>query len=189
MSWRISHQSKHDPVCYNCCQSVPPQPLHTHLRCGHHTLPQLEQPQLAAAFTPCHLGKEQMSEVVVPQRWGQSQSWTPRVKPRKRKGNLPIQLHKPQIKSVVNLWNIRIDNKSFTTEIRLTLAMDFGSKYTQELGQVRVWAAHTVLSIGSESYLEILEGLLGRWGLVLAHCGSKSTDRGGPGKYSYCYYC
>ena len=39
-----------------------------------------------------------------------------------------------------------------------------------------------MLAIGSESYLEALEGLLGRWGLVLAHCGSKGTDRGGPRK-------
>ena len=35
---------------------------------------------------------------------------------------------------------------------------------------------------GPETYLEVLEGLLGRHGLALAHYGSKDTDRGGPRK-------
>ena len=104
MSWSVSHQNKNDPVCCSCCQSALPEALHTHLRCGHHTLPQLEKPQLASAFTPSYIGREQMSEVVVPWRWGQNQSWTPRVKPRKRRGNLPSQLHKPQIKSPGSAW-------------------------------------------------------------------------------------
>ena len=32
---------------------------------------------------------------------------------------------------------------------------------------------------GSETYLEVLEDVLGRWGLALAHCGGKETDIGG----------
>ena len=35
---------------------------------------------------------------------------------------------------------------------------------------------------GPETYLEVLEGLLGRGGLTLAHCVGKDTDRGGPRK-------
>ena len=44
-----------------------------------------------------------------------------------------------------------------------------------DLGQVRV---------PTEIYPEALEGLLGRWELDMAHCGSKDTDSEGPGKTS-----
>ena len=39
-----------------------------------------------------------------------------------------------------------------------------------------------MLTAGPENYPEVLEGLLGRRGLALAHCGSKDTDRVGPRK-------
>ena len=52
----------------------------------------------------------------------------------------------------------------------------------QELGQARAGAAATVPAVGPETSLEVLEGLLGRWGLTVAHCGSKNTDRGGTRK-------
>ena len=35
---------------------------------------------------------------------------------------------------------------------------------------------------GPETYLEVLEGLLGRQGLALANFTSKDTERGGPRK-------
>ena len=35
---------------------------------------------------------------------------------------------------------------------------------------------------GPETYLEVLEDLLGKRGLAVAHCGSKDTYRGSPGK-------
>ena len=41
-------------------------------------------------------------------------------------------------------------------------AVDTGDKYKQELGQVRVWTGPTVPTAGPETYLEILEGPLGR---------------------------
>ena len=66
-----------------------------------------------------------------------------------------------------------------TSETSLAFtAVDFGGKYMQELGQVRVWAGPTVPTEGLDTCLEVLEGLLGRQGLALAHCGSKETDRG-----------
>ena len=43
-----------------------------------------------------------------------------------------------------------------TTETGLALAaMNFGDKYTWELGQIRVWAAPTVPVVGPETYLEV----------------------------------
>ena len=68
-------------------------------------------------------------------------------------------------------------------DTHLTLAaVDFGDKYTWELGQVRVWAATTVPTAGLETYLKVLEGLLGRRRLAVAHCGVKDTDSRGPKK-------
>ena len=43
----------------------------------------------------------------------------------------------------------------------------------QELGQVRVRAAPTA---GPETYLEVLEGLLGRQRLAVTHSGGKDID-------------
>ena len=68
-------------------------------------------------------------------------------------------------------------------ETGLTLtAVDFGGKYTWDSGQVRASAGPTVLTADPATYLEVLEGLLGRQGLALAHCGGNDTDRGGPRK-------
>ena len=61
-------------------------------------------------------------------------------------------------------------------------AVEFGGKYIQELGQVIVWAGPAVPKAGPKTYLEVLEGLLERKGLAVAHCGSKDTDRGDPRK-------
>ena len=69
------------------------------------------------------------------------------------------------------------------TETGLALvAVDFGGKYTQELGQVRVWAGPIVPTAGPETYLEVLEGLLERQGWAVAHCGGKDTDSRDPRK-------
>ena len=83
-----------------------------------------------------------------------------------------------------------------TTEMGLALAaVHFGGKNTRELGQVRVWAGPTGPTAGPETCLEVLEGLRGRRGLVVAHCGSKDTDRGGPRKiflllwFFFCLFC
>ena len=35
-----------------------------------------------------------------------------------------------------------------------------------------------------QTYLWVLEGLLGRWGSAVAHCGGKETDARGPREYS-----
>ena len=40
-------------------------------------------------------------------------------------------------------------------------ALDSGDKYTQESGQVRVCAGSTVPTAGPNTYLAVLEGLLG----------------------------
>ena len=53
------------------------------------------------------------------------------------------------------------------------------SKYTQELDQLRVWSGPTVPTSGPDTYLE---GLLGRQGLAMTHCGSMDTDSRGPRK-------
>ena len=46
---------------------------------------------------------------------------------------------------------------ALTTESGLVLAaVDFGGKYTRELGQLKVWATHTVLTADPETYLEAL---------------------------------
>lgn len=44
----------------------------------------------------------------------------------------------------------------------------YGGKYKQELGQVRVWTAPVVLKVGTETYVEVSEGLLGRQRLAMA---------------------
>ena len=49
----------------------------------------------------------------------------------------------------------------------------YGGKYMQELGQVGVRAAPTA---GPETYLEVLEGLLGRQRLAVTHSGGKDID-------------
>ena len=61
-------------------------------------------------------------------------------------------------------------------------AVNFSGKYKQQLGKLRVWDGHTVTTAGAEAYLEVLEGLPGRQGFALAHCGSKDTDGEGPTK-------
>ena len=58
--------------------------------------------------------------------------------------------------------------------------MNFGGKYKQELGHVRVLAGPTVPTESPETYLEVFKGLLGRWRLAMSHCGDKDTDSGGP---------
>ena len=61
-----------------------------------------------------------------------------------------------------------------TTETSLAfIALDIGSKYMQELGQIRVWTGPTVPTADPENYLEALKGFLGKQGLILDHCGSK----------------
>ena len=79
--------------------------------------------------------------------------------------------------------------KVFLQETGLALAaVDFGGKYTRELGQARVWAATTVPAEVRGTYLEVLEGLLGNWGLAVPHCGSKDTNRGGTRKILLLYF-
>ena len=56
------------------------------------------------------------------------------------------------------------------------------------VGLVRVSAAPTVPTAGPENYLEVLESLLGRWGLAVGHCGGKDTDNGDPReKFFFCF--
>ena len=38
-------------------------------------------------------------------------------------------------------------------------------------------------TVGPETYLEVLEGLQGRQGLAVAHCGDKDTDSRGPREF------
>ena len=123
------------------------------------------------------------------QRWGQNKSWAPGVvQLRQRKGNLSMQLHKPQIKSCDCLGKSCVHGTYECTSVPTTdtspnfAAVDFGRKYWHELGHVRVWAAPTVPTEDPQIYLEVFEGLLRRWGLAVAHCGNKETDRGGPRK-------
>ena len=40
---------------------------------------------------------------------------------------------------------------------------------------------------GPETYLEVLEGLLGRWGWLWLMVGARTLTAEAPGKY--CYYC
>ena len=59
-----------------------------------------------------------------------------------------------------------------TTETSPALAaVDFGSMNTREPSKVRAWAAPTLPIAGPETYLEVLEGLLGRWEWAVAHDG------------------
>ena len=84
------------------------------------------------------------------------------------------------------------------TDLAFT-ALEFEGTYMWESSQVRVWAGPTVPTAGPETYLEVLEVLMGRWGLAVAHWGSKDTDRGGPRKIFLillfffclfsCWYC
>ena len=70
-----------------------------------------------------------------------------------------------------------------TTDTGLALAfVEFGGKYMWELGQVRVWAAPSVPTGGPETYLEVLEGLMERWGLAMAPHRGKDTDSEGRRK-------
>lgn len=49
--------------------------------------------------------------------------------------------------------------------------------YTQELGQIRVSCPHSAPK-GTDTYLEILEGLLGRQVLAVGHHWGKDMDSG-----------
>ena len=70
-----------------------------------------------------------------------------------------------------------------TTETGLALeAVDLGDKGTKEFDHISIWAAPTVPTVGPETYLEVLEGLLGRQGMAVTHCGGKDTDSRGPQK-------
>lgn len=64
-----------------------------------------------------------------------------------------------------------------TTEISLILAaVDFGGKFTTGDGQGQSLSCPTVPLVGPETYPEILEGLLEKWRLVVAHCGDRDID-------------
>ena len=63
---------------------------------------------------------------------------------------------------------------ALTSETSVALAaVAFEDMYTWDLGQVRVRAATMVPTVCPETYLEVLECLLERRGMTVAHLGVK----------------
>lgn len=59
----------------------------------------------------------------------------------------------------------------------LTLApKDFGSKYMQELGQVKLRGNPTASKVGPATYVEVQERLLRMQRMAVAHCGDNDTE-------------
>lgn len=77
---------------------------------GHHMLPNclpVSEPHSVTALTPSHQSRKKIPEGAYIKRFGQNQSRALReVQPRKKKGNLSMQLHKSWNKSHRSAWQI-----------------------------------------------------------------------------------